>query len=514
MKRLTAFFLCIAMLAGILCSCADEKTAYVPTGDGLTWDEDYTGPIYTQPTEEVVQELTLAYYPVQSFNPFLCTDFTNRALFPLLYQSLFVVDRSYTVEPQLCKNYSMSEDMRRYTFYIEPATFSDGSVLTVNDVFASLQAAQQSKIYSGRLMHVKEILLGTDNSVTLVMDTPYENLPILLDIPILKASELSAHRPLGTGPYVLDSTSGSLQLRRRQNWWCNATMAITAEIIPLFEAKSEAHLRDEFEFGDVGLVCADPGSDRYADYRCDYELWDCENGIFLYLAVRENCKEFSIPEVRQALTYAIDRDRLVREFYRGYARSASLPASPISPYYSTSLASRYTYDSVKFAQAVNDAGVKGNTIIFLVNSDDSLRVRVARAIADMLRDCGLVVQMKELPTSAYVEALKAWSFDIYLGQTKLSANMDLTPFFTTYGDLSWGGVNDVQAFSLCQEALANQGNYYTLHKTIMENGLLCPVLFRSYAVYATRGLLTGLTPSRDNVFYYSLGKNMTQALLR
>ena len=48
----------------------------------------------------------------------------------------------------------------------------------------------------------------------------------------------------------------------------------------------------------------------------------------------------------------------------------------------------------------------------------------------------------------------------------------------------------------------------------MDDGRLCPVLFRSYAVYATRGLLTGLTPSRDSVFYYSLGRTMENALLK
>jgi hypothetical protein len=47
----------------------------------------------------------------------------------------------------------------------------------------------------------------------------------------------------------------------------------------------------------------------------------------------------------------------------------------------------------------------------------------------------------------------------------------------------------------------------------MDDGRLCPILFRSYAVYATRGLLTGLTPARDSVFYYSLGRSMENALL-
>ena len=43
----------------------------------------------------------------------------------------------------------------------------------------------------------------------------------------------------------------------------------------------------------------------------------------------------------------------------------------------------------------------------------------------------------------------------------------------------------------------------------MGQGLLCPVLFRSYAIYAERGLIAQLNPARDNIFYYSLGKNLS-----
>ena len=146
-----------------------------------------------------------------------------------------------------------------------------------------------------------------------------------------------------------------------------------------------------------------------------------------------------------------------------------------------------------------------------MNSDDSLRLRVARDIRDMLVDCGLQVQMRELSTNDYRYALLIRNYDIYLGQTKLSANMDLSPFFYNAGTLSYGGISDVGTYSLCLEALANHGNYYTLHQKIMEEGLLCPILFRSYAVYATRGLLSDLSPARDNVFYYSLGKTMDSA---
>ena len=131
----------------------------------------------------------------------------------------------------------------------------------------------------------------------------------------------------------------------------------------------------------------------------------------------------------------------------------------------------------------------------------------------MLTASGLKVLLQELPTSKYQESLKFRTYDLYLGQTKLSNNMDLTSFFSSKGSLNYGKLSDVAMYTLCTEALANHGNYYTLHKSVMDDGRLCPILFRSYAVYATRGLLTGLTPARENVFYYSLEKTMENALI-
>jgi len=124
------------------------------------------------------------------------------------------------------------------------------------------------------------------------------------------------------------------------------------------------------------------------------------------------------------------------------------------------------------------------------------------------------VKMKEVGTAAYKEALIYRSFDIYLGQTVLSPNMDLSAFLAGNGKLSYGGVDDVTAYFLSQQALENYGNYYTLHQTVMDQGIFTPVLLRSYAVYATRGVLSGLTPARNNIFYYSIGKTMEQALIR
>jgi peptide/nickel transport system substrate-binding protein len=309
---------------------------------------------------------------------------------------------------------------------------------------------------------------------------------------------------------VLYSAAGGESLRRRADWWCKAEMAITAETISLFAANSTAQIRDQFEFADLSLACADPGSDRYVDYRCDYELWSSESGNFLYLACSIDSRVLR-GELRTALTYAIDREALASDTYRGFAQVATLPASPKFPYYSQALAKRYAYDPERFAQAVADAGMTDAHVVLLVNADDSLRVRAAEAIALMLEEGGLDVSISRKKGNDYQNAVRMRQYDLYLGQTRLSPNMDLSPFFSTWGDLSYGGVNNASAYALCLKALDNYGNYYTLHSNVMENGLLCPVLFQNYAIFTTRGELTGLTPARDNIFYYSLGKTMADA---
>ncbi len=511
MKRVICLALGLCLILGVFAGCDSAyDEPYVPTGNGLTHENA------PPPTEgETKQALTLTYYPDKTLNPIKSTDFTNRALFPLLYQSLFVVDREYKVQPQLVKSYKVSQDMKNYIFYLEPAEFQDGSLLTAQDVVASLLAARESDYYKGRFLHISGIGISEDGGVQVTTDTSMENLPGLLDIPIIKESQIHEDMPMGTGPYTLDQNGFETRLRRRSDWWCVPyDMVVTASSITLIAATSITQIRDNFQFGGVDVVCADPGSDSYADYRCDYELWSVENGIFLYLACSKDSVVFQNDAVRKGLTHAIDRDLLAEEYYRGFARAATLPASPLFPYYDQTLASKYGFDALKFTQILNEQNLTGAEVRLLVNSDDSLRVRVAREIAAMLEECGLKVTLNTKGGQLYRYAVITRDYDLYLGQTMLSPNMDLSAFFDTYGELSYGGINDITAYTMCMEALANHGNYYTLYRTIMENGMLCPVLFRSYAVYATRGLVTGLSPARDNVFYYSLGKTMEKALIR
>ena len=498
MKRLICLMLCIFLLAG--CSSNSEKP-YVPTGNGLTGDE----PDEPQGSGITEQKLSLAYYPNRSTSPFDSTDLTNRAMFSLLYQGLFSVNDDYEAMPILCKSYTYTRDMKTYTFYLEDATFSDGTAVTAADVVASLKTAADSAYYGGRFAYV-ESFSEEDGAVVITLTTPYENLPILLDVPIVPKNQVKQARPLGSGPYVYEEYEGALRLRRRTDWWCKATLPVTAQIITLVTAENPAQLRDSFEFSGLGMVCTDPGGEGYVDFHSDYELWDCETGVFVYLACNDKSELLRDPQLRQLLTYAVNRDYLLETYYRGFGYSTYLPASPKFPYYAQALVKNMGYAPEKFADAV--AAVEGEkTLVLLVNKDDQVRLRAARYIASGLEQCGVKVVMSELATKAYVTALEKGEYDLYLGQTKLSANMDLSSFFNKKGALNYGGMADGMLYTLCQESLANSGNYSTLYKHLLEDGMLCPLLFRTTAIFVQRGTFTDLYSSRDNVFYYDLGKD-------
>ena len=511
MKRIISLLLVLSMSLCLFSGCEDgSHDPHVPTGDALVMegqDPDSVGP----QTPEDPQEFSLAYYPDRGMNPLICNDFTNRVLFSLIYQSLFNVNPDYSVEPILCSQYQVSTSYRTWTFYLEPnAKFSDGTPVTAEDVLATYQAAKEDGYYAGRFTHIHEIALSEDGGIIFYLTTAYENLPQLLDIPILKASEVASEQPLGSGPYILSDSLAGTQLVRNPLWWCSdLEFVVSASAIPLVEARNPAHIRDEFEFNDVGLVLADPCSDMYADFRCDYELWDVDNGIFLYIGCNSRYVDFLEENtLRAMLTYGINREQIVSDNFGGYAQAVTLPADPSSPYYSKSLAARYSYDPTKFVEFLGRYGKTEDPIRLMVNSDDSVRLRIAYTIANTFTDYGLPMEVVECTTAKFQTEFYNANYDLYLGMTKLSANMDLSPFFAPYGNLSRNGISDEAIYSLCLESLANQGNYLNLHKAVADDGRIIPIAFFGYAIYATRGLLTDLNPGRDNVFAYSLGKTM------
>lgn len=515
---LLALVLCLSCFSG--CAKEIDNSGYVPTGDAILMEgEEAT---IAQEAENT-QELTLAYYPDRSLNPVFGSDYTNRVLMSLMYQGLFAVDNQKNVTPILASSYRSSADNRTWVVYLdERATFSDGTRVTPQDVVATYKRAKENDYYKGRFRyHMADVQVTDDGGIAFYMNNSFGNLPLLLDVPIIKESQLDDSIPLGTGPYVFMEGVNGNYLQRLDSWWCgNAKLPATDRDIALIEVGSPAEIRDAFQFGDLSLACTNPMSASFAEYRCDYEMWEIESGQMMYIGCNIQWSDF-FPEnhsLREFLTYAIDRETLSQEIYRGMADPVTLPAPPSEPYYNQTLASKYAYDSLKFVGELStftvpkkkDGGGK-QTLRILVNADDSNRVQVARALSDTLNELGLTSTVLEKTSGGFKDTLANASYDIYLGMTRLPPTMDMSEFFRVYGELSWGGLPHETLLDMSLRTLEDTGNFYNFYKKLGEDGRVIPVLFGYHVVYAQRGLIPDLNPSRDNVFYYSLGKDMEAA---
>lgn len=517
MKRFFALLLILCLTVSCFSGCASkEEEAYVPTGDAILLEGQDPEDLITE--EEEPEPVTLAYNPEMSMNPLIGYSQNNRVLFSLMYQGLFTVNSNYESVPILCSAFQVAPSNMIYTCYIESsARFSDGSPVTAEDVIASYQYAMQNDYYKSRFRYyLAEVKLSSDGTgVTFMLNAPFENFTMLLDVPIVKAEDVEADNPRGSGPFTFQQGSIQSSLVRVPNWWAGVDIPVKATTIQLVTAQTAAQVRDEFEFGDVSLVVANPMSDSYADFRCDYELWNVDSGVFLYIGCNVLYSDyFEDGYLRQKLTYAIDRSTIIDRCYNGHAQLANLATSPNSPHYSETLAAKYAFDPLKFIDAMSgwniprDPDNPNRKMRLLVNSDDSARVRAARYIASCLTEYGLPTETLEYGTNTYKAVLQAGNWDIYLGQTRLPPNMDLSEFFRGWGELSAGGMPTDSLLKLCRESMENSGGFHDLLKLIADDGRVIPVLFGYHAVYAERGLFDNLDPTRDNAFFYSMGKTL------
>ena len=228
-----------------------------------------------------------------------------------------------------------------------------------------------------------------------------------------------------------------------------------------------------------------------------------------YIGYNMNSSVFSNYGLRGAITFAIDREQLVEQTLGGFAVASTLPCSPKSRYYDVKLANSFAYDTGSYYDQLASASVEdatGDGILdlyvpskgysvpvegtMIVCSSSYIRVQAATEVARMLNDLGFNITVKSMEYTEYKNALLQGNFDLYYGEVRLSPNFDLSPFFGATGTLNYGSLSDSTMMNLCSIALVNSGNTYNLYKRVCERGYITPILFKSYALYTTRGAVT------------------------
>ena len=507
MKRLICLLLALFLLAG--CTAAPDPTE---SSESTEPETESSAPEASQESERP-DHFGLAYIPEYGFNPYQCVCITNRPVLSLVYEALFVLNSSFQPEPVLCESFAVSETGKNYLIRLcEDAAFSDGSRVTAEDVVASLKAAMDSPYYGSRFSKVASVTPVDPRTVRIDLYKAYENLPLLLDVPIVKAGTEEDERPIGSGPYAFSRGTGQLNLRRSRNWWQQRKAPVEYETILLTACSDPTEVRDSFEFGTTTLVCADLNAPNAVGYRCDYELWDCPTTIMQYIGFNLGSGVFLNRDFRAAVTHVINRESLISSVYKGFSQPAYLPCAPASTLYDERLAEDYMYDPEAYLEARNNVMINSEySATLLVCSADPARVELAHRIADAFNQANTKVEVKSVDTDLYLYRLEAGQFDLFLGETRLSGCFDLTEFFKPWGSLCYGSIKNSAMEQLCYEALENTSNCYDLERNVMDGGYFCPLLFKSYAVMVERGAISNLQPAVDNVFHLPGGRTLSDA---
>ena len=320
---------------------------------------------------------------------------------------------SYTTTGQLtggaAESWEISEDRLTYTFHLRPgAKWSNGDAVTAGHfVFAvkRLRDPATAAFYAQFLDDVSALTAADKQTlvITLKRQTPY--FLSLLTHPAtfpMHPGSLTEHgesfaRPgnlLSSGAYVLTGwVPGSLlTLNRNEHYWDNENTTID-EVRYHVQSQGAAELT-RYRAGELDITSSVP-PDSFAQVRSEY-------GDQLHLTPEQNVYYYGFnltkppfknnPELRQALSMAIDRDLLVKKITgRGELAAYSWVPPGVDNYEPTLLSyAQLTQDERnKIAQGLYRAAgyseEKPLQVELRYNTSDTHR-RIALAVQSMWRD--------------------------------------------------------------------------------------------------------------------------------
>lgn len=440
----------------------------------------------------IERNFTLCLESGDSLNPYRCSTRTNLELSGLLYRSL--VRLSPSLEPQKELAQEITLDGLACTVTLkEGQVFSDGSPVTAADVVYSYNLAKGSAAYQARFAGVKSAA-AAGNGVVFTLAAPNRNFVNLLDFPILKnGTGEEGAVPVGGGLYVYQAAQSQLTA----NPQLSGDEYPNIEPIYLTNVPDSDTLIHALDMGMVSMLVMEPSQAAGQRVSSVSEKYLTTNLVFAGINLKSaNMRDVNI---RKAVNAAVGREELAKKAFLGFAEPAVTPFYPAwqaldgltLPSTSADLTGALSYLSAagyQRAQGATEGLVLKNRrtlpMKVLVNSDNEARVSLGKDLVSQLQKAGIDASLTELSFEEYSAAIQKGNYDLYIGEIRLTADMNLEKVLPA-GEAA-------NAYSQYQKGEMDLQAFLT---AFSQEQPMVPLCYRQGAVAFTRDLKGTIAPA-------------------
>lgn len=298
-----------------------------------------------------------------TFDPFY--DVTNGQFKPLFFEAPIRIAPDATFQPWLAESWEESADGLKVTLHLRQGVkFHNGRELTADDVVWSVDRARNQDL-GHHLADRFKTAVGAKAIDKYTVEIDYSEIThskldgiARLYIFPNEAADTIATVPVGTGPFkFVEWTPGdALVAERFADYWQQGKPYLDKIVIkPVPDI--QARLLN-LNAGSIDLLVGIPLADKQTVAKePGIVVKEAPMGLgFNAFLVNVNEPPFDNVKVRQALSYAIDREKLRETAFHGAAEITQLPVAPTSWIYPADLANTYSYDPAKAKALLAEAG--------------------------------------------------------------------------------------------------------------------------------------------------------------
>lgn len=302
----------------------------------------------------------------------------DRDLTRIIFSSLFKYDGQGNLIPDLATRYEIGEQGKIYDVFLkENAYWHDGQQVTADDILFTMQIIQNRDYDSPLRLNWLGIETEKINQFTIrfKIKNIYATFPLNLTFGILpkhiwqnvSPAEFALNernlKPIGSGPYVFeeleknkDGQITSISLQASGRYYLPGPF-IKNLIFKFYsdEDKALAALRKS-EIQGLSYLAPKNHAGLLSDFKNGIKIVEIKMPRYFSLFLNQTTsKALSDKNIRLALAYAIDKNKLIAEIFYGFGQKIDSPILPSMLGYSDQI-TRYEFDIEKAKNILQSAG--------------------------------------------------------------------------------------------------------------------------------------------------------------